>query len=97
MAAANVYEKLMMPLTDAAKTTYPQGLTETQRNNLPRQHYRPVNTRVISEPTCPCNNKYKKCEKLVAFPKCGHRMHQGCANKWTERVGMCPYCNTNVF
>lgn len=72
----------------------PRGMPPHLIKLLDRQYYRSVNTREngLTEPLCPCNRPYEKCEKLIVFPFCGHRMHQRCAEKWLKLSGCCPYC-----
>ena len=66
---------------DGVKAPPNRGMPPHLIKLLDRQYYRSVNTRenALTEPLCPCNRPYEKCEKLIVFPFCGHRMHQSCA------------------
>jgi len=81
---------------DKTTTKMPRLLSDHEIKQLPRQYYRPVNTRDFhrNEPPCACAKEYKKCQHLVVLP-CGCRMHKKCGDTWLNVKASCPYCLKN--
>ncbi|XP_057844444.2 RING-H2 finger protein ATL47-like [Cryptomeria japonica] len=43
-----------------------------------------------------CCSKFKQNEKGRELPKCNHRFHVNCVDKWLELQSTCPLCRINV-
>ncbi|GLJ38584.1 hypothetical protein SUGI_0786700 [Cryptomeria japonica] len=49
------------------------------------------------QPTCViCCSKFEQNEEVRELPKCNHRFHVNCIDKWFQLKSTCPICRINV-
>lgn len=73
-----------------------KGLEEAKAasNNLPTFSYKSSTTDQEAAECCICLSNFEDGHKVKVLPKCSHRFHSECVDKWLRNCSNCPLCRT---